>query len=113
MISHQNQINSVQIRSSRLQYSAKAITLTSEGYHESRNKFLDVWRRDVRNDLGGQGRDNIVEGNEATHHANAVADASLYTSCARFDEAVLLEICGLTSFKFLLLVSVILHPLSL
>jgi hypothetical protein len=82
-----------------LQNRVQALSLASAGYRKIRNRFIDVYRRDVRHDLDNQGRDNIAGVNEAAHHADAVADASLYTSRERTDETVLFEIYGLSAIQ--------------
>jgi hypothetical protein len=80
-----------------LQNRVKVLTLTSEGYRKIRHRFLEVYHRDIRNDVDGQGRKKIHQGNEATHHGDAVTDASLYTSHERHDEMVMVELYGLTA----------------
>jgi hypothetical protein len=80
-----------------LQQSIKTLALSSEGYRRIRNRFIDVYCRDIRNDLGGKGYANVLDGNEAAHEGDAIADAALYTSHTRHDEAVLIEIYGLSA----------------
>jgi hypothetical protein len=63
-----------------LQHRVKILTQTSEGYHKIRRRFLEVYRRDVLNEVHRQGLKIISEGNEAAHHGDVVADASLYPS---------------------------------
>jgi len=78
-----------------LHHKINTLSLASEGYRKSRNRFLDVYRRDVRNDLDLKGRQNIADGNEAAHHGDAVADAALYISGERLDHGIIIEIYGL------------------
>ena len=87
---HQNQI-------AGLQRQVKGLTLASEGYRKIRNRFIDVYRRDVLDDVTRQGYQKIGAGNEAAHGGDAVADASLYTSGERHDEMVLIDLYGLSA----------------
>jgi hypothetical protein len=107
-----------------LQHHVKALTLASEEYRESRHRFLDVYRRDILNDVDEQGRQKIGESTEVAHNGDAVtdaslytfgerfdvqisgdavADASLYTSGERLDETVLVDLYGLTATQISLL----------
>jgi hypothetical protein len=74
-----------------LQNRIKTLTLVSEGYRKIRHRFLEVYHRDIRNDVDGQGLTKINQGNEAAHHGDAVTAASLYTSHERNDEIVMTE----------------------
>ena len=67
--------------------SVKDLTLTSEGYQKIHDRFLEVYRRDILDNVDRQGRKKISEGN-----GDAVTDASLYTSGRRFDERVLVDL---------------------
>jgi hypothetical protein len=69
------------------QHHVKDLTLTSEGYQKIRDRFLEVYRRDILDNVDRQGRKKISEGN-----GDAVTDASLYTSGRRFDERVLVDL---------------------
>jgi predicted nuclease with TOPRIM domain len=82
-----------------LQNRVKALTLASEGYRKVRHRFLEVYHRDIRNDVDGQGLKKINQGNEAAHHGDAVTDVSLYTSHERNDEIVMTELYGLSVFQ--------------
>src|SRR2546421_5211899 len=81
-----------------LQHRVKVLTLSSEGYRKIRHRFLEVYRRDILDDVDRQGRKKIGEGNEAAHNGDAVTDASLYTFGERLDdETVLVDLYGLTA----------------
>jgi len=67
----------------------------SEGYRKIRNRFLDVYRREVLHNLEPKVRQNIADGNEAAHHGDAVADAALYASGERHDRGIIVDIYGL------------------
>ena len=69
----------------------------SHGYFRIRHRFLEVYRRDIMEDIDEEGYRLIGLGNQAAHHGDAIADVSLYTSRERVDEKVLVEIYGLTS----------------
>jgi len=75
------------------------LALSSEGYRRIRHRFLDVYRRDVMQDVDRQGYQHIKDGNEAAHHADAVTDSALYTSNTRSDELVFIEIYGMSAAK--------------
>jgi len=67
----------MQAEISELQRQVRDLTLSSVGYRKIRHRFLDVYRRDVMQDIDWQGHQNVKDGNEAAHHADAVADAAL------------------------------------
>lgn len=94
-----NQTIGLQNQITGLQHRVKILALASEGYRKIRNRFLDVYRRDVLNDATGQGYQEIGDGNEAAHGGDAVVDASLYTSDERRDEGVLIELYGLSAIQ--------------
>jgi hypothetical protein len=87
------------IRINDLQHRVMTLTRASEGYHKIRQRFLEVYRRDVLCNVDVQGRKKISDGNEAAHLGDAVADAWLYTSGQRLDEAVLINLYGLTAMQ--------------
>jgi hypothetical protein len=78
-----------------LEHHVQVLTLASEGYRKIRHRFLEVYRRDVLDDVDRQGRKKIGEGNEAAHDGDAVTDALLYTSGERHDEGILIDLYGL------------------
>jgi len=86
-----------------LQYRVKVLTQTSEGYRKIRRRFLEVYRRDILNEVDRQGLKIISEGNEAAHDGDAVTDASLYTPGEQHDEKVLVDLYGLTASQILYL----------
>jgi len=75
-----------------LQDRVSTLTLALEGYRKIRHRFLEVYRRDVLEDLNREGRQKIGKGNEAAHEGDAVADADLYASGERTDVIVFLNL---------------------
>jgi hypothetical protein len=75
----------------------KDLRLASEGYRRIRNRFINVYRRDVLGHVTHQEYQQISDGNNAAHGGDAVTDASLYTSGERHDEDVLIELYGLSA----------------
>ena len=69
----------------------------SSRYRRIRNRFINVYRRDVLGHVTHQEHQQISDGNNAAHGGDAVADASLYTSGERHDEGVLIELYGLSA----------------
>jgi TolA-binding protein len=80
-----------------LQRHVKDLKLASEGYRKIRNRFINVYRRDVLGHMTHQEHQQIGDGNNAAHGGDAVADASLYTSGERRDEGVLIQLYGLSA----------------
>ena len=75
----------------------KDLRLASEGYRRIRNRFINVYRRDVLGHVTHQEYQQISDGNNAAYGGDAVTDASLYTSGERYDEDVLIELYGLST----------------
>ena len=80
-----------------LQHHVKDLKLASEGYRRIRNRFINVYRRNVLGHATPQLCQQISDGNNAAHGGDAVTDASLYTSGERHDEDVLIELYGLSA----------------
>jgi hypothetical protein len=80
-----------------LQHHIRDLKLASEGYRKIRNRFINVYLRDVLGHVTHQEHQQISDGNNAAHGGDAVADASLYTSHERNDERVLIELYGLSA----------------
>lgn len=99
MANNQTQMANNETQIADLQSRVKALTQSSEGYRKIRNRFLDIYRRDVLGDIGKQGLKNISEGNIAAHEGDAVADAELFTSGKRSDDDVLIDLYGLSSSR--------------
>jgi len=72
------------------------LTITSAGYQDIRHRFLEVYRRDILENVGKQGRKKFNKGNEAAHKGDAVADADLYVSHGRMDEIIFINLYGMT-----------------
>ncbi|KAI9776024.1 MAG: hypothetical protein M1839_000626 [Geoglossum umbratile] len=77
------------------------LKILNDSYMKIRNRFLDVYRRDIWNEAEAQGTQAIKDRNRAAHHGDAVADASLYESCQREDESLLVEIYGFSAREIL------------
>ena len=80
-----------------LRNEVKDLKLASEGYRRIRNRFINVYRRDVLGHVTHQEYQQISDGNNAAHGGDAVTDASLYTCGERHDEDVLIELYGLSA----------------
>ena len=79
-----------------LQDRVKTLTTDAEGYHGIRHRFIDVYRRDILQNVTEQGRIRINKGNVAAYGGDAITDATLYTTHQRDDEDVLISLYGLT-----------------
>ena len=88
---------------SDLKNDVKNLRQASLGYRKIRHRFLEVYHRDVLQDIGRQGRQKISEGNEAAHDGDAVTDASLYKAGERSDERVLADLYGLNATQISIL----------
>jgi hypothetical protein len=93
----QNEIAGLQHHVTDLQHHVKDLKLASEGYRRIRNRFINVYRRDVLGHVTHQEYQQISDGNNAAHGGDAVTDASLYTSGERHDEDVLIKLYGLSA----------------
>ena len=93
----QNEIAGLQHHVTDLQHHVKDLKLASEGYRRIRNRFINVYRRDVLGHVTHQEHQQISDGNNATHGGDAVTDASLYTSGERHDEDVLIKLYELSA----------------
>jgi hypothetical protein len=80
-----------------LQHQVKDLKLASEGYRRIRNRFINVYCRDVLGHVTHREYQQISDGNNAAHGGDAVTDASLYTSGERHDEGVLIKLYGLSA----------------
>jgi hypothetical protein len=87
----------LQTQITSLEHHVTDLTLSSEGYRKLRDRFLNVYRRDMLENTDRQGYKKISEGHKAAYHGDAIADASLYTSGRRVDERILTELYGLTA----------------
>ncbi len=71
------------------------LTQNHKGYQCLRQRFLDVYTRDVKGNHALQGSKAIQEGNSKAHGGDAVADASLYSNNQRSDTEIYQELYGL------------------
>jgi hypothetical protein len=79
-----------------LQYRVKALTLTSEEYRKIRYRFLEVYRRDILDNVNKQERKKIGEGNKAAHNSDAAIDILLYIFGERRDETILVNLYSMS-----------------
>jgi chromosome segregation ATPase len=80
-----------------LEHHVKDLKLASEGYRKIRNRFINVYCRDVLGYVTHQEHQQIRDGNNAAYGGDAVIDASLYTSWERNDEDVFILLYGLSA----------------
>ncbi len=85
---HQKEIVSLKKR-------VKLLSQSSEGYLSIRRRFLDVYKRDVKEMRGLQGSNAIREGNLAAHEGDAIGDAMLFDHDTRTDRSLYRELYGL------------------
>jgi predicted nuclease with TOPRIM domain len=83
----------------RMKRIEQAITNLQQDATDLRQNVTDLESRVEDLSLASEGYSNIVKGNGAAHHADAVTDAALYTSHERHDETLLKEIYGLSAFQ--------------
>ena len=93
----QNKVGGLQNEVGGLRNEVKDLRLASEGYRRIRNRFINVYRRDVLGYVTRQEYQQISDGNNAAYGGDAVTDASLYTSGERHDGDVLIELYGLSA----------------
>ena len=75
-----------------LKIQVKDLTLSSEEYRSIRNRFIEVYRRDVMKNITKEGYEMIGNGNEAAHHGDVIADSAFYLSFRRYDEDTFVHI---------------------
>ena len=78
-----------------LKQKVKLLTQSSEGYLCIRRRFLDVYRRDVKQIKQYSGSRAIREGNVIAHEGDAVGDAILFDRDQRTDRTIYRELYGL------------------
>ena len=80
-----------------LKIQVKDLTLSSGGYRSIRNRFFEVYRRDVIRNIKKEGYEMIGNSNEAAHHGDVIADSAFYLSYQRYDEDTFIHIYGLSA----------------
>jgi hypothetical protein len=94
-----------------LKIQVKDLTLSSEGYRSIRNRFIEVYRRDViknitkegyemignSNEAAHHGNEAAYHGNEAAHHGDVIADSAFYLSYQRYEEDTFFHIYRLSA----------------
>lgn len=73
------------------------LQLFSNDYLKVRGRRVDVYRRDVRQDIDEQGLRRIKDVNDIVQDGNAEVDAYLYTEGYRQDENVLIDLYGVNA----------------
>jgi hypothetical protein len=86
-----------------LENEVRVLKLASDGYAKIRQRFLDVYRRDILKDQSAKAVTMIGVGNAAAHAGDAVIDAGLYINGNRKDDGLMVEIYGLDPAKIFLL----------
>lgn len=78
-------INTLTTEVGVLNIEVEVLNEASIGYRQTRNRFLDVYRRDVIGDPDARLTKPISVGNAAAHNGDAVVDAYLYQLGERQD----------------------------
>ena len=79
----------------------KELILACDGYMLIRERFLDIFRRDILKSPNAKWTTAIGAGNAAAHHGDAVTDASLYEKGRRKDRSLFSKIYGLDPIQIL------------
>ncbi|KAI9781005.1 MAG: hypothetical protein M1816_002602 [Peltula sp. TS41687] len=101
LASVQADVEKLKTRINTLTTEVEVLREASIGYRQIRNRFLDVYRRDVIGDPDGRWTKPIGLGNAAAHNGDAVVDAYLYYLGERQDTTSFVEIYGLLPEKVL------------
>ena len=95
-IEHQErQIEYQERRVATLEGQVGLLTLNSESYLCVRQRFLDIYKRDIRGDHALQGPKAIRDRKVEAHEGDALADASLFSHNQRSDIDLYRELYGL------------------
>lgn len=78
-----------------LRKEVRLLAQNSEGYLSIRRRFLDVFKRDIRNMQELRGSKSIRGGNVVAHHGDAVGDAFLFHHDKRTDRSLYRDLYGL------------------
>ena len=89
------QIEHQERRVATLEGQVGLLTRNSESYLCIRQRFLDVYKRDIRGIHALQGSKAIREGNVKAHEGDALTDASLFSNDQRSDTDLYQELYGL------------------
>ena len=71
------------------------LTLSSNGYGQSRKRFLSMWKKMKLKKLSDEDRRIIGEGGRVPHFGDAIVDARMYFLGLRHDDSVFQELYGL------------------
>ena len=91
------EVTTLERRLRSLEEQVESLTISTEGYREIRNRFINVYARSTAPDLSAHARKEIWEGNQAAHGGDAKADADLYRPGAtktRIDIEIFDELYG-------------------
>ena len=92
---HQKEIGEHQKEILSLKSHVRLLTQCSEGYLTIRRRFLDVYKRDVKDMEELKGSKAIREGNSIAHEGDALGDAVLFDRDHRTDKRIYRELYGL------------------
>lgn len=98
---HKAEIATLKGKVTQNQVHIRNLTTASEGYFKIRQRFLDIFRRDVLQESTAQWTPLIGAGNAAAHQGDAITDAGLFASGARQDVSLMVKIYGLTHTQVL------------
>ena len=71
------------------------LSQNSDGYRCIRRQFLDIYRRDVKDDQAVKGAPAVKAGNAKAHGGDALADAALFQHDHRTDNRLYRDLYGL------------------
>jgi hypothetical protein len=92
-----SEVAGLKLEGAGLKIQVRDLTLSSGGYRSIRNRFIEVYRRDVMRNITKEGYEMIGNGNEAAHHGDVIADSAFYLSYQRYDEDTFIHIYGLSA----------------
>ena len=98
---HQKNIGEHQKEISSLKSHGRTLAQCSEGYLSIRRRFLDVYKRDIKDMEELKGSKAIREGNSIAHEGDALGDAVLFNRDQRTDKSVYRELYGLDHLQVL------------
>ena len=91
----QKKIGEHQKEISSLKSHGRTLAQCSEGYLSIRRRFLDVYKRDIKDMEELKGSKAIREGNSIAHEGDALGDAVLFDRDQRTDLRIYRELYGL------------------
>jgi hypothetical protein len=98
---HRARIAALEEKAVQHQIHIQHLTAAGEGYFKIRQRFLNVFRRDVLQDPAAQWTPMINAGNAAAHYGDAITDAGIFKSGVRKDASLMVKVYGLTPSQVL------------